>query len=57
MTKETAIKSGQPGAIYVATKKDAELAVWKWAEAHAHVEVTTSKSYLVIVSTVWLKVC
>ena len=29
---------------YAASKKYAELAVWEWAEAHPHVDVTTSKS-------------
>jgi hypothetical protein len=29
---------------YSASKKYAELAVWEWAEAHPHVDVTTSKS-------------
>ncbi|TFK44233.1 NAD-P-binding protein [Crucibulum laeve] len=41
LTKEAAIESGQSGTIYSATKKYAEIAVWEWAEAHPHVDVTT----------------
>lgn len=29
--------------IYAVAKKYAELAIWEWAEAHPHVDVTTSK--------------
>jgi nucleoside-diphosphate-sugar epimerase len=39
VTKEIAIHSDT--AIYVASKKFAELAVWEWAEAHPDVDVTT----------------
>ena len=42
MTKEIAIQN--PGKnTYAASKKYAELAVWEWADAHPHVDVTTSK--------------
>ncbi|KAF8160639.1 hypothetical protein B0H34DRAFT_795528 [Crassisporium funariophilum] len=40
MTKEQALSGGSPAA-YAAAKKFAELAVWEWAEAHPHVDVTT----------------
>ena len=43
MTKEDALNSTDHGVIYAASKKYAELAVWEWAEAHPHVDVTTSK--------------
>jgi nucleoside-diphosphate-sugar epimerase len=43
VTKEVAINAGNDGVTYAASKKFAELAVWEWAEAHPHVEVTTSK--------------
>lgn len=41
VTKEFAINAGKDEATYAASKKFAELAVWEWAEAHPHVEVTT----------------
>ncbi|KIY53434.1 NAD(P)-binding protein [Fistulina hepatica ATCC 64428] len=41
VTKESALASGSPGAIYGASKKYAELALWEWASAHPHVEITT----------------
>lgn len=44
VTREFAINAGDNAATYAASKKFAELAVWEWAEAHPHVEVTTSKS-------------
>ena len=43
MTKEDALHSGDKTVVYAASKKYAELAVWEWAEAHPHVDVTTSK--------------
>ena len=43
VTKEIAINAGNDEDAYAASKKFAELAVWEWAEAHPHVEVTTSK--------------
>lgn len=41
MTKEDAINA-HPFIVYEISKKYAELAVWEWAEAHPHVDVTTS---------------
>ena len=41
-------------AIYVASKKFAELAVWEWAEAHPDVDVTTSKSSTIVLPHIWL---
>jgi nucleoside-diphosphate-sugar epimerase len=41
VTKEDALRSNDKIAIYTASKKYAELAVWEWAEAHPHVDVTT----------------
>jgi nucleoside-diphosphate-sugar epimerase len=42
VTKEEALQSGAGKFdIYSAAKKYAELAVWEWAEAHPHVDVTT----------------
>jgi len=41
VTKEDALNSTDHGVIYAASKKYAELAVWEWAEAHPHVDVTT----------------
>ena len=43
MTKESALQSEDKSVTYAASKKYAELAVWEWAEAHPHVDVTTSK--------------
>ncbi|KAF9482238.1 NAD(P)-binding protein [Pholiota conissans] len=40
VTKEDAA-SGNVWAVYAASKKYAELAVWEWAEQHPHVDVTT----------------
>ena len=44
MTKEEGLHSEEKHVTYAASKKYAELAVWEWAEAHPHVDVTTSKS-------------
>ena len=44
MTKENVLHSDDKWVAYQASKKYAELAVWEWAEAHPHVDVTTSKS-------------
>ena len=44
MTKESALHGDDKSVTYAASKKYAELAVWEWAEAHPHVDVTTSKS-------------
>ncbi|KAF7297489.1 Epimerase domain-containing protein [Mycena indigotica] len=41
ITKEYALGSGNPMLVYVASKKLAEQALWEWADAHPHVEVTT----------------
>jgi len=41
VTKEEALHSDQKQITYTASKKFAELAVWEWAEAHPHVDVTT----------------
>ena len=54
VTKEMAIHSGSSSAIYAASKKFAELAVWEWAEAHPAVDVTTSKSIVFLVLHIWL---
>ena len=44
VTKEEALQTGASNFdIYSAAKKHAELAVWEWAEAHPHVDVTTSQ--------------
>ncbi|KAH8830835.1 hypothetical protein DL96DRAFT_977995 [Flagelloscypha sp. PMI_526] len=41
VTKEAALSGKLPEmAVYAASKKYAELAVWEWAEAHPHVDVT-----------------
>ncbi|KAH9484972.1 Putative uncharacterized oxidoreductase [Psilocybe cubensis] len=40
VTKEQA-KSGNKSVIYAVAKKYAELAIWEWAEANPHVDVTT----------------
>ncbi|KAK7049594.1 hypothetical protein VNI00_005625 [Paramarasmius palmivorus] len=40
ITKEAAISSGNILQIYSAAKTLSELALWEWAEAHPHVEVT-----------------
>ena len=42
MTKENGLQSNEKSVTYAAAKKYAELAVWGWAEAHPHVDVTTS---------------
>ncbi|KAF7310188.1 Epimerase domain-containing protein [Mycena indigotica] len=41
MTKEHAIASKNPVAVYVVSKKLSEQALWKWADKHPHVDVTT----------------
>ncbi|KAK7456483.1 hypothetical protein VKT23_010733 [Stygiomarasmius scandens] len=40
VTKEEALTSKNLRAMYAASKKYSELALWEWAEAHPHVEVT-----------------
>jgi nucleoside-diphosphate-sugar epimerase len=40
VTKEDALQSDDKSVVYAASKKYAELAVWGWAEAHPHVDVT-----------------
>ena len=55
MTKENALHSRDPGVVYAAAKKFAELAVWEWAEAHPHVDVTTSKSTILVSFQISLK--
>ncbi|KAH9484971.1 Putative uncharacterized oxidoreductase [Psilocybe cubensis] len=40
-TKENATPENGNMAIYAIAKKYAELAVWEWADAHPHVDVTT----------------
>lgn len=40
-TKEEALQSGNPIAIYTVAKTFAEKAVWDWATRHPHVEITT----------------
>jgi nucleoside-diphosphate-sugar epimerase len=42
MTREE-ISAADPVEAYAGAKKFGELAVWEWAEAHPHVDVTTSK--------------
>lgn len=50
VTKEEGLSGTlSPMGVYGASKKFAELAVWEWAEAHPHVEVTTSTCFLRIV--------
>ncbi|KAI0651507.1 NAD-P-binding protein [Trametes meyenii] len=41
VTREQALASKDPGFVYVAEKTLAEKAVWEFAEAHPHVDVTT----------------
>jgi len=41
VTKEDGLHSEERHVTYAASKKYAELAVWEWAEAHPHVDVTT----------------
>jgi hypothetical protein len=50
VTKEDGLQSDEKHATYAASKKYAELAVWEWAEAHPHIDVTISKSinYMVL---------
>ena len=48
MTKEDVLHSDDKYVIYAASKKYAELAVWEWAEAHPDVDVTTSKSIIIV---------
>ena len=48
VTKEDALLSDNKHIIYAASKKYAELAVWEWAEAHPDVDVTTSKSIIIV---------
>lgn len=43
VTKEEAIASGDKMAVYSASKKYSELALWEWAKEHPHVEVATGK--------------
>ena len=43
MTREDALQTNDKFTVYSASKKYAELAVWEWAQAHPHVDVTTSK--------------
>ena len=43
MTKEDGLHSEEKHVTYAASKKYAELAVWEWAEAHPHVDLTISK--------------
>ncbi|EEB93817.1 hypothetical protein MPER_07483, partial [Moniliophthora perniciosa FA553] len=50
-TKEEAISSGDFLKIYSAAKKYSELAIWEWAEAHPHVEVTTSAQFYLSAAT------
>ena len=50
VTKENALHAGNKFVVYAASKKYAELAVWEWAEAHPHVDVTTSKPTTSVVS-------
>ena len=45
VTKEDALGNKDEWAAYNASKKYAELAVWEWADAHPHVDVTTSELY------------
>ncbi len=40
-TKEAAIKTGIPMYIYATSKTYAERAVWEFADAHPHVDITT----------------
>ncbi|KAF9501741.1 NAD(P)-binding protein [Pleurotus eryngii] len=40
-TKEVALKTGNPLVIYAASKTYAERAVWEFADAHPHVDITT----------------
>ena len=49
MSKEDALHSNENWVAYEAAKKYAELAVWEWAGAHPDVDVTTSKSIIMIV--------
>ena len=52
MTKVDGLHSEEKHVIYAASKKYAELAVWEWAEAHPHVDVTTSKSIILLLHPV-----
>ncbi|KDQ27592.1 hypothetical protein PLEOSDRAFT_51149 [Pleurotus ostreatus PC15] len=40
-TKEAALKTGNPLLIYATSKTYAERAVWEFADAHPHVDITT----------------
>ncbi|KAG9220595.1 hypothetical protein CCMSSC00406_0003694 [Pleurotus cornucopiae] len=40
-TKEAALKTGNPLLIYATSKTYAERAVWEFADAHTHVDITT----------------
>ena len=48
MTKENGLHSDEKHVTYAASKKYAELAVWEWAEAHPDVDITTSKSVILL---------
>jgi nucleoside-diphosphate-sugar epimerase len=50
VTKEDALHTDNKFVVYSASKKYAELAVWEWAQAHPHVDVTTSKPITFVVS-------
>jgi hypothetical protein len=50
VTREDALQTDDKFAVYSASKKYAELAVWEWAQAHPHVDVTTSKLITFVVS-------
>ncbi|KAF5349859.1 hypothetical protein D9758_014041 [Tetrapyrgos nigripes] len=48
LTTEQAVADGSPMAIYTASKKYSELAVWEWAEKHPDVEVAVILPPLVV---------
>ncbi|KAK7053200.1 hypothetical protein VNI00_003819 [Paramarasmius palmivorus] len=47
ITKEAALSNTDWFTVYSAGKKYSELAIWEWAEAHPHVEVTVLASPIV----------
>ncbi|KAF5357375.1 hypothetical protein D9758_005866 [Tetrapyrgos nigripes] len=48
LTKEQAVANGSPMAIYSASKKYSELAVWEWADKHPDVEVAVILPPLIV---------
>jgi len=48
MREEVSKEGTHPWYVYAASKTGAELEVWKFAEAHTDVDVTTSESHCIL---------